>query len=43
MEVKISPGLQEAIPPQGAGLENLPDMGNPSDLSKLASSSVKWV
>lgn len=43
MKVRISPLFQEASPPQDPGLENLPDMSHPVNLSKSASSSVKWV
>lgn len=40
MKVRIPPLFQEAPPP---GLENVPDMSHPINLSKSASSSVKWV
>ena len=43
MKVRISPLFQEASPPHGPGLENLPGMSRPVNMSKSASSSVKWV
>lgn len=43
MKVIVSLLLPEAISPQGPNLENLPDLGNPVNLFKIASSSVKWV
>lgn len=43
MKVRISPLFRETSPPQDPGLENLPEMSHPVNLSKSASPSVKWV
>lgn len=43
MKVRVLPLFQEASPPQDPGLEYLPDMSHPVNLSKSAPSSLKWV